>query len=138
MSRNTLTGAEILNVVNESDTDSDEQYAASDKENSESEDKLLIFEDGQDSSDESGENDTGTDRISSRHGTNWWKNLAPDRGRCLQRNTLTQAPGLTNYSQNFKTPPKIFQLLFTSEILQVIMNNLEKKLYNLITQNGNY
>ena len=108
MSRNTLTGAEILNVVNESDTDSDEQYTVSDEEDSESEDELLISEDGQDSSDEVGENDTGTDRISSRDGTNWWKNLAPDRGRCLQRNTLTQAPGLTNYGQILKLLRKSF------------------------------
>ena len=71
MSRNTLNAAEILNMVNESDTDSDEQYTVSDKEDSESEDKLLIFEDDQDSSDISGESETGTDCISTRDGTKW-------------------------------------------------------------------
>ena len=58
------------------------------------------------------------------------KELAPDRGCRLQCNTLTQAPGLTNYRKNFKISLEAFQLLFTNKISQIIMT-IRKQSYSL-------
>ena len=96
-----------------------------DKEDSVPEDELLISEDDYDSFGQSGKSDPNTDCLSSRDCSNCWKNSAPDKRLCLQSNTLTLAPGLTNYCQNFQSL-KAFNHFLQTKFHKFLLTTLRK------------
>ena len=78
------------------------------------------------------------DYIIIRDGKKWSKFPHKSKVCTFKRNMLRQAPRLTRYSQELKSPLDAFQMLFSEKKKLILSTNVQKKrLHNLMILSGN-
>lgn len=137
MARKYLTTAELEEIANASDFYDDIE----DEMISESEDVILedVLDSTNNSTDTGEESDADIDQgenILAKDGTVWSKNK-PKISKRLARNILAKKPGRTNYSLNFTTKAEVFKLLFSDDIIEIVIRETNNRAQSVLGENWN-